>query len=143
MARGPIEYLLVKFPDNRFRAELVPALINLVEMNTVRILDLVVISRGADGTVASMEIDDLDEDVRELFFELDGEYDGLISDADIELAAAGVEPGSTAVALIWENTWAAAFAEALRDADGEVIANERIPRPVAEMALAALAESSA
>ncbi len=138
MTDGPVEVLLVHFPDNRFRPELVASLIDLVELGTIRLLDLVVIRKDNDGTVTSLEIDDLEPETRELFFDLDGEYDGLISDEDITLAGADLPGGTSAAMLIWENTWAARFAAALRDSGADVVVHDRLPQPVVEEALAAL-----
>jgi uncharacterized protein DUF6325 len=142
MINGPVEYLLIEFPNSRFRGEIVPALVDLVELRTIRILDLAIVYKDPDGTVLTLEIDDLDDDIRELFYDLEGEYDGLISDADEALIAEALAPGSTATALVWENVWATAFAQAVRRAGGEVIVNERIPGPAVESAMAGLPGSS-
>lgn len=141
MTNGPYEYVVITFPDGGFRAELVPALVDLVGFGTVRILDLVVIQKSDDGSVLSMEIDELDDESRELFFDLDGEYDGLLSAEDIALAAEEVSPGNTAVVVIWEDLWAANFADAIRRADGEVIVSQRLPRDVVQHAMATLETS--
>lgn len=138
MPEGPFEYVLVRFPGERFRAELVSALIDLVGLGNVRILDLVIIKKDAEGGVASMEIHELDDDTRELFFDLDGEYDGLFSDEDIALAADEIASGDMAVALIWEDIWAAKFAAAVREAAGEVVVSERLPRAAVQQALTEL-----
>jgi Family of unknown function (DUF6325) len=135
---GPFDYLLVGFPDDRFQVEIVPMLIDLVGLGAVRILDLVVISRDGAGAVQIMEIDDLDDDLRELFFDLDGEYDGVLNDADIALAAEQVAPGHTAVGIVWEDVWAARFADAVSRADGTVIATERLPSGAVQRAMQGL-----
>jgi hypothetical protein len=135
MTEGPFEYVLVGFPDEGFRAELVSALIDLVGFGTVRILDLIVIRKDEAGAVAALEIDELDDELRDLFFDLDGEYDGLLNDSDIDIAARAVAPGHAAVLLIWEDVWAAKFAEDMRRIEGEVIVNERLYAPVVARAL--------
>jgi hypothetical protein len=141
MTDGPYEYVVIVFPDGGFCGELVPALVDLVGFGTVRILDLVVIQRRDDGSFVSMEIDELDDESRELFYDLDGEYDGLLSAEDIELAAQEVSPGSSAVVIIWEDLWAANFADAIRRASGDVIVSERLPRDVVRRAMESLASA--
>jgi hypothetical protein len=101
-------------------------------------LDLVIIKKDAEGAVASMEIHELDDDIRELFFDLDGEYEGLFSDEDIASAADEIASGDMAIALIWEDVWAGTFAAAVREAAGEVVVSERLPRAAVQQALTEL-----
>ena len=58
---------------------------------------------------------------------MDGEVGGLISPEDIEYAAAALEPNSSAALLIWEDVWAAPFAEAVRNSNGVLLEGARIP----------------
>ncbi len=136
MTTGPVEYIIVGFPGNQFNGEIAPELIKLVESGTVKILDLIFIGKDADGNVLSFEIDDLDELAG--FGDLDGEVGGLISPEDIEFAASTLEPDSSAALLIWEDLWAAPFAEAVWKSGGVLIDGARIPRALIEPALAAL-----
>jgi hypothetical protein len=138
MSDGPVEYLVVEFPGNEFHRELVAALNDLVTTRTVHILDLVLVAKDLEGNVESLEIDDLAVEVNALFVDLDGEYDGLFGEEDIELAAAALEPGHMAVVIVFENSWAARFVNAMRAAGGVVVANERIPAEVIDAALAGL-----
>src|SRR5271167_4411812 len=108
MTTGPVEYIIVAFPGNKFTGEIAPELIALVESGTVRILDLIFIGKDAEGNVLAFEIDELDELAG--FSQLDGEVGGLISPEDIEFAAAQLEPESSAALLLWEDLWAAPFA---------------------------------
>src|SRR5262245_54742415 len=101
MAVGPVEYIIVGFPENKFTGAIAPALIKLVESGTIRILDLLFIAKDADGNVLSFEFEDLEEFAS--FADLDGDTGGLISPDDIEHAAAGLEPNSSAALLIWED----------------------------------------
>jgi hypothetical protein len=132
MTLGPVEYLVIGFPGSRFKGEIVPALGNLVETGTIRILDLVFVKKDADGTITSFEYDALEETSE--FGALDGEAGGLLSDDDVALAAEELEPNTSAALLVWEDTWAAPLAEALRDAGGVLIAGERIPHEVVDAA---------
>src|ERR1700688_2660761 len=125
MTIGPVEYIIVGFPGNKFTGEIAPELIALVESETVRILDLIFIGKDADGSVVSFEIDELDGLAG--FGGLDADVGGLISPEDIEYAAGALEPNSSAALLIWEDLWAAPFTEAVRDSGGVLLEGARIP----------------
>src|SRR5262245_24995598 len=123
---GPVDLVLLRFPGNHFTGEVAPALADLVESGTVRILDLIFITKDADGNVAAVELDQLG-DAGAAFDDVDGEISGLLTDEDVDAAGEEMEANSSAALLLFENTWAARFASALRAADAEVIAFERIP----------------
>jgi hypothetical protein len=139
MTMGPVEYIIVGFPGNKFSGEIAPELMALVESGTVRILDLIFIGKDADGSVVAFEIDELDAVAG--FGELDGEVGGLISPADIEYAAATLEPNSSAALLIWEDVWAARFAEAVRNSSGVLLEGARIPHELISPLLADLPQA--
>jgi hypothetical protein len=139
MAIGPVEYMIVGFPGNRFRGEIAPELAKLVNSGTIRILDLVFILKDADGSVATFEFDQLDE--LGAFADVDGEVGGLISKEDIEHAAALLEPNYSEALLVWEDVWATPFVDALRRADGVVLEGARIPRELIETAFSELASA--
>jgi hypothetical protein len=123
---GPVEYMIVSFPGNRFRGEIAPALGKLVESNTIRIIDLSFVGKDADGTVAAFELSDLDDDIRRGLEALGLEATGLLGEEDLMDAAAGLEPNSSAALLLWEDIWAAELADSLRNAGGELVAIGRI-----------------
>ena len=124
---GPVDYLVVEFPPgvSHFTGEMAEELAKLVGMGTIRILDLLVLAKDADGTIEALEIEDLEE-VDELRTAETQLADFLAADDVADLAAA-MEPGTTAGVLVWENAWAAPFASAARRAGGQLIANGRIP----------------
>ncbi len=124
---GPVEYMVVSFPGNRFTGEIAPALATLVESNTIRIIDLAFVSKDADGAVEAFELSDLREDVREALDALGIEGSGFLGEDDLMDAGANLEPNCSAALLLWEDIWAAELAEALRGAGGEVVALGRIP----------------
>ena len=137
MSVGPIEYLVVAFPGNKFKGEIIPALAELVESNTIRILDLVLILKDEEGNVAAIELADLDpEDEAAAMSDISEVDAGLLNEDDIALAAESLEPNSSAGLLVFENVWATRFAEAVSNADGVLVANERIPYDVVQAALA-------
>ncbi len=135
---GPVEYMLIAFPGNRFSGEIAPALHELVDSNTVHIIDLLFIKKDAEGNVLVVELDTLDDEEGAMFDEFDGDLEDLLSMDDIELMAAELPNNSAAGLLVWENLWAARFAQAIRNAHGEVIANERIPHELIQAAHAAI-----
>jgi hypothetical protein len=137
MAIGPVEYIILGFPGNQFNGEIAPELGKLVSSGTIRVLDLVFVTKDGDGNVAAVELED-HADVA-LFNALDGEVGGLISEEDIEYAAADLEPNSSAALLIWEDVWARPFVEALRASGAVLIEGARIPHDLIEAAEADLA----
>ncbi len=124
---GPVDYLVVEFPAGRanFSGEMAAELSSLVAADTIRILDLMIITKDDDGTIDAFEVDDFEglDELRALETVL---ADLLAADDVADLAAA-MEPGSVAGVLVWENRWAAPFASAARRAGGQLIANGRIP----------------
>lgn len=137
---GPVDFALVAFPGSRFKGEIVPALKELVDNGTIRILDLVFVEKDADGSVVALELSELGDEEAGAFDDLEGEGSELLSDGDLELAAESLEPGSSALLVVWENTWASRLVHALRDADFRLLAHERIP---AEAVAAAVASGQA
>jgi translation initiation factor IF-2 len=143
MSIGPIEYLVVSFPGNKFKGEIIPALAELVENETIRILDLVFIAKDEEGNVAAVELAELGEGHEAAAMADISEIDaGLLNEDDVQLAAEALDNNSSAGLLVFENVWAARFAEAVRNADGQLVANERIPYDVVQAALAYAAEES-
>lgn len=139
MTIGPVEYIIVGFPGNKFTGEIVPELIALVESGTVRVLDLIFIGKDENGDVLAFEIDELDG--VDAFNDLEGEFGGLIGPKDIEFVASKLEPSTSAALLLWEDLWAARFAEALRDSGGVLLEGARIPHELIEPAHSALPQA--
>ncbi len=133
---GPVEYIIVGFPGNQFNGEIAPELAKLVESGTIRVLDLVFITKDAEGNVASIELEDF-QDVA-LFAALDGEVGGMINEQDIEYAGDALEPNSSAALLIWEDVWAKPFVDALRASGAVLIEGSRIPNELIELSEAEL-----
>ena len=132
---GPVEYMIVAFPGNKFRGEIAPALADLVESNTIRIIDLAFVGKDADGNVVAFELSDLDDDVQEKINTLDPQTSGLLNEEDLMAAAEELDPNSSAALLVWEDLWAARVAQAIRDADGVVLDIERIPHEIVQAAV--------
>jgi hypothetical protein len=123
---GPIDYLLVEWPGRQPEGEIAPHLIDLVDRGLIRILDLAFLAKGEDGTIAALEIADVGDEVAALAV-FEGASSGLLSDDDFDRAGAALEPGTSAALLVYENTWAAPFAAAVRRSGGQLVASGRIP----------------
>jgi hypothetical protein len=131
---GPVEYLIVAFPGNRFRGEIAPALADLVDAGTIRIIDIAFVGKDENGEVMAFELTELDEDVREGLENLGAEVTGLFNEDDLMAAAEELEPNSSAALLVWEDVWAREVAQAMRDAGGEMLDFGRLPHEVVEAA---------
>ncbi|MFD3924944.1 DUF6325 family protein [Streptomyces sp. NPDC058614] len=131
---GPVEYVVVAFPGNHFRGEIAPELRALVASGTVRILDLTFVKKDVDGVVSYIELEALDPTEASVFDDIEGEVGGLFSQEDLDLIAEELVPDSSAAILLWEDTWAAGMANAVRRAGGQLLAHERIPAEVVERA---------
>jgi hypothetical protein len=141
-ALGPVEYLIVVFEGNQFKGEITPALTDLLDKGLIRIIDLAVVSKDRDGHVTILESGELQADVAEALVKLDGELTGLLSEEDLMMVADELEDNSTAAAMLFENIWAAQFAQAVRNANGEVLLNVRIPNDVVEAARMAILDAA-
>ncbi len=135
MALGPVEYAVIAFPGNRFNGDVVPALSELVENDTVHIIDLVFVHKDEDGTLTIGEIEQLDAELGAVFAELEGDIEDLLNEEDLQDISALLPPNSSAAVIIWESLWAARFAAAVRDSGGELVDSGRIPHEVVMQAL--------
>jgi hypothetical protein len=124
---GPVDWIVVEFPGSRFKGEIAPALDDLASRGIIRVLDLLLIRKDEDGSLEYFELSDLDESEIGTLRLYETTLAMLLSEEDVEAVAAAVEPGSTAALLVWENSWAAPFASAVRHAGGQLAASGRIP----------------
>ena len=131
---APVDYMIVAFPGNEFKGEIAPALADLVEKGTIRIIDLAFVAKDADGNIAAFELTDIDPDVRQGFENMGVEVNGLFNDEDLQAAGEELEPNSSAALLVWENLWARDVAQAIRNAGGELLDFERLPHEVVQAA---------
>jgi hypothetical protein len=136
---GPVDLAIIKFTGNRFTGEVAPALLDLVGSGTVRVLDALFVYRNPDGSVGSLEIGDLGPQIQPAFVEVDGSTGtGLLDAEDVTDVGRDLEPNTSALLLVFENTWAAWFASACRRAHGELVDIARIPSQAVADALATL-----
>jgi hypothetical protein len=136
---GPVDYLVVEFPADQqnFNGEMAAELLALIDSGTIRVLDVLLLQKDADGNVDALEVDDLDE--ADELRRLEEHVAELLAEEDVVHLAAAMEPGTIGAVLVWENTWAAGFASAARRAGGQLVANGRIP---VQALLAALADET-
>ena len=120
---GPIDYLLVEWPGKQPNGEALPHLVDLVDRGLIRILDFAFIKKEEDGSVIQLEIADLGDEI----LVLEGASSGILSDEDTSEAAQALENGTSAALLVYENSWAAPFASAVRRPGGQLVASGRIP----------------
>jgi hypothetical protein len=132
---GPVEYLVVEFPGNKFNGEIVPALKELTDNGTIRIIDLLFIRKEVDGSVTWIELNNLPREEAAAFDDLDGEIDDLLNEEDILLAAELLRPNSSAGVLVYENVWATRLRDAVVNSNGRLVDNARIPAAVVNAAL--------
>ena len=131
---GPVDYLIVAFPGNQFRGEIGPAIADLVDSGTIRVIDIAFVLKDEGGNTVAMELTELDPDVQAALESAGIEVGGLFNEDDLQDAADGLPPNSSAALLVWENVWARKTAQAIRDAGGEVVAFERLPHEVVQAA---------
>ncbi len=124
---GPVDYVVVEFPAgaSNFTGEMAAELIRLVDSGTIRLIDVLILTKDADGAIDATELSDIEE--LGPLQAVEAELAELLAADDVAHLAAAMEPGSTAGVLIWENLWSAPFASAARRSGGQLIANGRIP----------------
>ena len=122
---GPIDWILIEFSQPLTGTAAGP-LLDLVDRGLIRILDIMFIRKLSDGSVQSVEIGELgDEGV---FVEVfDGAASGILGEEDVAAAGEALEVDTRAIMLVYENTWAAPFAVAVREAGGVLVDHGRIP----------------
>jgi hypothetical protein len=137
---GPVEIAVFSFPGSQFNGQVAPALRELIESETIHVLDLAFIIKAENGDVAWFEIEDAAMHAPEFSGFHDDPID-LLNTEDIELLAEEVAPGSSAAVLVFEHTWAKKLAGAVEGSGGFVVAREYIPAPIVEAAVAAAQNS--
>jgi Family of unknown function (DUF6325) len=123
---GPVDYVVVEWPGSQPTGEAAPLLVDLVDRGLIRIIDLAFMRKAEDGSIETLEIEAVTNEV-EALAELMGANSDLLRDEDLAEAANALDPGTTAAVLVYENRWAAPFAAAVRRSGGQLVANGRIP----------------
>jgi uncharacterized membrane protein len=131
---GPVDYAVIAFPGNKFRGEIAPAIAELVDAGTIRVIDVAFVGKNADGDAVAMELMELDPDVQEGLDKAGVVVGGLFNEDDLMDIAADLPPETSAAVLVWENVWARKVTQAMRDAGGQLVTFERIPHDVVQAA---------
>ena len=136
MSLGPIDFIALEFPGNRFKGEIVPNLLDLVEREVIRIYDLVIVTKYAEGKVEVRELQELDPAELSIVDPFKAEVSHMITELDIQAIAEKLDDNSTAALMLIENLWAKKTKQAMEDANGRLMMFERIPHDVVDEALA-------
>ena len=131
MAVGPVDVYIIGFPGNKFSGRIAPAIMELVENRTIRVIDLLFLSKDADGVVTKLEAADIDEDGA-AYLSIDVTQPGALGQEDAEEVSDDLPANSSALLIAFENLWTAKVVDALQAADAVLIDSIRIPVDVAE-----------
>jgi hypothetical protein len=128
---GPVDYVVVAFPAGKanFSGEMASELRTLMDSNTVRVLDLVLVTKDTDGSVEASELRDADDSEVGQLRAAEADLAVLLAESDVAEIGGVLEPGSTAAVLVWENTWAAPFAPPERKGCDMPLLRDRSDRP--------------
>ena len=132
MLEHPLEYALVVFPDNNFSGQIVPELLDLAQRDIVRFVDIIFIQKDPDGSVRTVELNDLDEESYKLFVPIGEHVSGIFTDEDLKWAANQLPENSSAVLFLWENLWKENIRRAIKASGGILAAGGVIPADVVE-----------
>jgi hypothetical protein len=135
MAVGPVDVIIIGFPGNKFTGHIVPAIMELVDSGTIRVLDMLFVMKDADGTVTTIEVEDLDPDTGPSYMAIEVAEPGTLDAEDADEIGEDLPPNSSALLLAFENSWAARFVQACQAADAVVIDQVRIPADVVQAAI--------
>jgi len=124
---GPVDYVVLEWPKQQPVGDAVPLILDAVDRGIIRILDVALLAKDSDGSVATLDLGALNGGGAGGFADFEGASSGLLGEDDLEEAAAALEPGTSAAVLVWENRWAAPIAVALRRSGGQLVASGRIP----------------
>ena len=128
----PLEYALIEFKDASFSGEIIPELLDLAARGIVRFVDIAVIEKEEDGNTRTLELNDLDPEVYEMFVPLGEHVSALFTTDDLKIAASRLPNGSAAALLLWENLWVADLRKAIVDAGGRLVERAQIAPEVVE-----------
>jgi hypothetical protein len=134
MALGPVEYLIVAFPGNKFKGEIAPALQEVVDKGIIRIIDIVFAMKDAGGDVTVVELADLDPEIAQALDPVIGDITGMLTQEDMAALADALEPDSSGALLLFEHVWAKKLRDALVNANGILVDGGLIPQDLAEEA---------
>lgn len=124
---GPIDYLVLEYPNGRPTGEAVPHLLDLIDRGLIRILDFGIVVKADDGSFRSVALSELPAVGADALTVFEGVETGILDEEDLAQIAAVIDNGSFGVIIVYENSWAAPFATALRRAGAQLVSSGRIP----------------
>jgi Family of unknown function (DUF6325) len=136
MGVGPVDVVIIGFPGNKFTGQIAPALMELVDSGTVRVIDLLFVMKDEAGVVTTIAAEDLEAGVGAGYLSIDVVQPGALGDEDAEEVGDDLPLNTSALLVAFENAWAERFVDAVRAADGFVIDQIRIPADVVDSVLA-------
>jgi hypothetical protein len=139
MSSFPLEYALIKFEGNKFSGQIVPELLDLAERGIVRFVDFVFVQKDADGSIRTVELNDLDEETYKLFVPLGEHVKSFFSEEDLDIAASKLPNNSSAALLLWENLWMEHLSQATVASGGVLVERGQIPADIVEQVKQVLA----
>ena len=128
----PLEYALIKFEDAKPTGKIVPELLDLARRGIVRFIDIVFIHKEADGSIRTVELNDLDPESYALFVPMGEHVSSLFTNDDLQIAASKLAEGSAAMLILWENLWVAGIGKAIQEAGGQLVERVQIAPEVIE-----------
>ena len=140
---GAVDWVVLEFPGSKFDGSIAPMLKDLTDRGLIRVLDLLIVKKDEDGTFEAFEIEDVDDGELGDLRAYESALAMVLGEQDLEDIAAVIEPGSSAAVLVWENTWSAPFASAVRHSGGQLIARGTIPTQAVLAAIEADAQEGA
>jgi hypothetical protein len=143
MTYGPIDFYVLEFQNENLKGEILPALVDLVQKEIIRVVDLVIIQKNKDGSHEAVELQELDPDTLAVYDPLHAEISGLIQVEDIDAIAEKMDNETTAAALMIENVWAIHFIDTLLNAKARLIEHTRIPHEDVEEAMSKISSAEA
>jgi len=139
---GPVDIAIIAFPGNDFRGEIAPALADLVDAGTIRIIDIAFAGKSSSGDTVGFELTELDPEIQKGLDKLGIEVNGLLTEDDLKSVAETLEPDSSAAMIVWENVWARKVTQAMRDAGRVLLAFDRVPHEIVQAAREAVLEEA-
>jgi len=130
MLERPLEYALIEFRDNKFSGKIVPELLDLAERGIVRFVDIVFISKEKDGSVRTVELNDLDPKSYKMFVPIGKHVASLFTTDDLEIAASKLRKNTAAALFLWENLWMDDLRKALTESGGKLVERAQISAEV-------------
>lgn len=137
MGLCPVDVIIIGFPGNKFSGRIAPAVMELVDSGTIRVIDLLFVSKDADGLVTTVAASDLDAEAGPKYLAIDTSLPGALGPEDADEVGGDLEPNSSALLIAFENVWAAKVVDACREADAVMIDQIRIPADVVDTVLTA------